>query len=297
MRKTHLHLSAVYLVSLGFATLSLPLLGLTPEHEQAILKSMSANDLIYSADALNAEEQQWLLAYLLADKAKKMARVPGGYIDTYDTQLLQLRHEPTIQRHGDLIRRDHQPFEVRNSNQPRLIEFYEDGLLKNEPATPPDGGGDIPTQSDSLGCAKMMLYLTIRSREIPGETRAWASSLMKVFSENFGMNLREENIRSNEESRLIVRKWWAENKQAFKAREFDKVKPGLIHSELKGKPAEAAVTTDDPPITQPKEAPPAVATEPTRKESSILPVLLTGCLLLLLALSLWLSNRRMPPIR
>ena len=295
MRKTRLHLSAVYLASLGFATFPFSTLGLTPEHEQAILKNLWANDLVYSADALNPEEQDWLLGYLLTKKAKEMARVPGGYLDTYDTQLLQLRHEQAIQKHGDLIRRGHQAFEVKNSNQPRLIEFYEDALLKNEPATPPDGGGDVPTQSDSLGSAKMMLHLTARSREIPGETRAWASALRKVLSENFGMNPSEKNMRSDEESRLIVRKWWAENKQAFKAREFDKVKPGLIHSELKGKPAEEAAGADDSPKAELKESPPAAAAEPARKESSILPMLLTGCLLLLLALSLWIGNRRKPP--
>ena len=268
---------------------------LTTEHQQAILKDLAEHFDQFPADALNDEEQQWLQEYLLADKAKEMARVPGGNLDMYDTQLLQLRHEPTIQKHGALIQRNFQGIEVTRSNQPRLIEFYEEGLLKNEPATPQDGGGDIPTQSDSLGCAKMMLYLTIRSREIPGETRAWASALDKVFSDNFGMNLREENIRANEESRLIVRKWWAENKQAIKAREFDKVKPGLLHSELKGKPEEASAVTDEPSKTEVKEAPPVAKAESARKESSIVPMLFTGCLFLLLAVSLWLGNRRKPP--
>ena len=268
---------------------------LTPEHEQAILKDFAEHFDEFPADALSDEEQQWFLNYLLTRKAKEMARVPGGYLDMYDTQLLHLRHDPTIQKHGALIKRNFQGIEVTRSNQPRLIEFYEEGLLKNEPATPPDGGGDIPTQSDSLGCAKMMLYLTIRSREIPGETRAWASALDKVFSDNFGMNLREENIRANEESRLIVRKWWAENKEAINAREFDKVKPGLLHSELKRKPGEALVVTDEPSKNKVKEAPPVAKAEPARKESSIVPILLTGCLLLLLAVSLWLGNRRKPP--
>ena len=111
------------------------------------------------------------------------------------------------------------------------------------------------------------------------------------------MNPDLPHLRVNEEGRLIVRKWWAENKQAFKAREFDKVKPGLIHSELKGKPAEEAAGADDSPKAELKESPPAAPAEPAQKENSILPMLLTGCLLLLLALSLWLGNRRKPPIQ
>ena len=270
---------------------SAPVFALIPEHEQAILNDFGKNSASFAADALSEEEQQWFLDYLLKEKASH----PTYARETFETQLLQLKHEPTIQKHAALLKRGLQASEVRQSNQPRLIEFFEDALILNEPAVPANRTGDIPPQSVSVGAAWMMIELTMRSREIPGETRAWASALNSVMHARFGMNPGEQSVRSYEESRLIVRKWWAENKQAFKAREFGKVKPGLIHSELKGKPAEEAAGADDSPKAELKESPPAAAAEPARKESSILPMLLTGCLLLLLALSLWLGNRRKPP--
>ena len=100
-----------------------------------------------------------------------------------------------------------------------------------------------------------------------------------------------KNLLHDEETRLIVRKWWADNKAAFKAREFEKVKPGLIHSELSAKQAEAASPTPTNELTsEPKANNAKTPTEPIRNEGSILPLLLVAGLLVLLALGVWLGK-------
>ena len=281
-----------WVVAIGFIVGPSPALGLTPEHQQAILNDFSANDLKYAADALNPEEQQWFLAYLLKEKERTNTRVDGAAPQMYDAQLLQLRHEPTIQRHGAAIRIGfaHGHY-VTNSNQPRLIEFFEDELLINEPATPRDTSGDVPPGSRSVAAASMMLQLTFKSREIPAETRVWASRLYEVHYAAGGMDPDERRRRIREETRLIVRKWWADNKAAFKAREFEKVKPGVIHSSLTAKSAETTSPSPaDEPEPDPKEPTAAAPPEPIRKEGSILPLLLVAGLLVLLALGVWLGK-------
>lgn len=259
---------------------------LPPEQQQVIVDELSKGSWKFRADLLSKEEQKWLTDYILTDKASS----PSLPSDAYDGVLLQLAHEPTIQKHGAKIRTGAPDYnQISHSRQPRLLEFFEGYLMIAEPAVPSERSGDIPPQSESAGIAWKMMELLKDCGEIPAETRVWALNLENVFQSNLSMNPSNAHVAATDEARNIVRNWWKENKAAFNAREFDKVKPGATHSQLSAgkaeEPENPAVALPGVPVKT------AVASEPSTSDSEkpsdrIWPGVLVASLLLLLAIGL-----------
>lgn len=239
-------------------------------------------------DLLAPEEKEVALQYLLEEKAKRPDNLTWS-----DKQLLQLAHEPTIQRYGERMKAGFIGFyQIGPSRQPRLIEFCENLLMKKEPPVPP-GGGDILSMSDSVCAARLMMQLTRDAVEMPAETRIWAQDMAAVIIDKAEMRPTASGRRIAEEARLIVRNWFAENKAALKALEFTKVKPGVVHSFLKVR--KLAPSPDDPtnilangkpPQPAPPDGGPAKTSETPmdeRKENSWALALVGGCAALLAA--------------
>ncbi len=212
-------------------------------------------------DSLSAEEKEVVLEYILKEKEKR----PDDHLWS-DKQLLQLAHEPTIQRYAKLFKLGVTEYGRADfAKQPRLIEHYEAALMAKGPPSP-TRGSDVPGISNTLDAGLKMLRLTQQSWEIPEDTRVWSQRLIRVIEQNMRYHYSPTDRRIARESRLIVRNWFTENKAALQAREFAKVKPGALHTLQKE--AEPLALGEEPrnvlagptPIPTPNTPPPETKT-------------------------------------
>ncbi len=210
---------------LGFSLIVTSVVSYAASDTARLNELISKIDQDDDLDALSVTEKEAALDYLLKEKAKRPDDSTWS-----DKQLLQLAHEPTIQRYAERMKLGFfGNGEVGSSRQPRMIEFCENSLMKKEPVVPA-GGSDVPAMSESLGTAEFVLRITQDAREMPGETRVWAQRLKRLIEQNLEYVPSPKGRRIAEESRLIVRNWFTENKAALQAREFAKVKPGALHT-------------------------------------------------------------------
>ncbi len=124
----------------------------------------------FRADQLIAEDRDFFRSCILSVGINR----PGASPDTFETQLLQLSHEPTIQKYGMQIKEGWMStIAAREARQPRLIEFYEPQLLLNEPAWEAQLGDTTAWRASVRAAAGMLMQLR-ESLEVPLRVRDWA---------------------------------------------------------------------------------------------------------------------------
>jgi hypothetical protein len=194
--------------------------------------------------------------------------------NAYDTQLLQLGHEPTIEKYGKRIAGDDfQSPEVMASQQPRLIKYFEPIFSKEEPAWIAQTG-HMTLWRRSISAMTIVMEIIVSSAEASAESRTWARELLAEMRRMAGDDPKAR--KTLEEARSIFREWWKENKTAVVEGRFSDLKPGRLHTYVLEKqpkpepitPAESVVKRPEPLSENPTSPQGTQNAVKTIKESS-----------------------------
>ena len=181
---------------------------LSPEHTEALLKSVRDNPLYPRIDVryLSEEERTFLLEH-----ERKQKEEFGVYNDEL---LLNLGDEKTMRKlakswnMGSTTKGE----ALQESGRPEVIPMIAPTLFLGEDYE--EGGYDVRRIPHSFYTATVIRNLIKRSTVFSPEVLRWVQEIHP--------KTKEEVI----ECRQIFREWWKENEQHFQKKQYEAVKPG-----------------------------------------------------------------------